>query len=80
MNGGQHEYVIDPLWHRQLTSLGWQTFIYRLTIDEETDEGRYEIAEETEYQGDDILLWTDDVDEIVSWIADADGLGKLYLP
>ena len=69
-HGGEHEYVIDPFRHRQLTPLGWQTVIYRLTIDEEAEEGRYEIAEESEYQGGDVLLWTDDADEVVSWIAE----------
>jgi len=41
---------------------------YRLTIADDAEDGRYEIAEESEYQGDDILLCTDDVEEVVSWI------------
>jgi hypothetical protein len=26
--------------------------------------------QETEYRGGDVLLWTDDADEVVSWIAE----------
>jgi hypothetical protein len=33
-------------------------------------QGRYEIMQETEYRGGDVLLWTDDADEVVSWIAE----------
>jgi hypothetical protein len=72
-HGGEHAYVIDPFRHRELTPIGWQTVIYRLTIDEEAEEGRYEIAEATEYQGDDVLLWTNDADEVVSWIEERSG-------
>jgi hypothetical protein len=69
-DGGVHEYVIDAFKHRELTGYGWQVFIYRLTVDEAADEGRYEISEELEYQGGDNLLSTDSIDEVVSWIAE----------
>jgi hypothetical protein len=72
-HNGEREYVIDTFRHRELTAIGWQTVIYRLTIDDEAEEGRYEIAEETEYQGDDVLLWTNDADEVVSWIEERSG-------
>jgi hypothetical protein len=65
-DGGIHEYVIDAFRHRELTGLGWQTVVYCLTIDEET--GEYEITEESEYQGGDVVLSTDSADEVVSWI------------
>jgi len=53
-----------------MTGMGWRVFVYRLTVDEEAEEGRYEISEESEYQGGDNLLSTDSVDEAVSWIAE----------
>ena len=41
-------------------------------IKEGSSEGgiQYEISEESEYQGGDVLLSTEDVDEVVEWIGE----------
>jgi hypothetical protein len=71
-HGGEHEYVIDPFRHRELTAIGWQTIIYLLIVRDspEEDESRYEINEESEHQGGDNLLTTDDSSEVVFWIGE----------
>ena len=69
-HGGEHEYVIDPFRHVQPTGIGPQIIIYLLIVRDspEEDESRYEINEESEYQGGDNLLSTDDSSEVVFWI------------
>ena len=68
--GGEHEYVIDPLRHIQPTGMGPQIIIYSLIVldNPEEDESLYEINEESEYQGSDSLLATDDPSEVIFWI------------
>lgn len=67
---GEHEYVIDPLRHIQPTGIGPQIIIYSMIVRDspEDDEVRYEINEESEYQGGDNLLSADDPSEVVFWI------------
>src|SRR5438105_1268585 len=70
---GLHEYAIDPLRHTQPTGMGPQIMCYVLLIDDSTDERRYEIREESEYQGGRDLLITDDADEVVEWVTEQIG-------
>jgi len=67
--GTSHEFVIDPMLRKARTSFGRQTIIYTLRIDSSADEGgRFEIEEEPEMQGGEVLLSTDDASEVVVWI------------
>jgi len=54
---------------RKRTGFGRQTITYALRIDGNADAGeRFEIEEESEMQGGDVLLSSDDVGEVVAWI------------
>lgn len=66
---GCREYLIPKLTHRVMTGVGWQTIIYRLLVDNHADtDGRYVIESDSEYSGGDVLVCTDDGDEIEAWI------------
>lgn len=59
------EFAIDALRHRERTWMGWNTVIYTLRIDEDDDgQPLFEIVEETEYLGGDIILASSDPDEV----------------
>jgi hypothetical protein len=71
----EHSFVIDSLSHKQRTGMGWQQMVYVLVIQTagsaRNDPDKlpvYEIREETEYQGGETLVETDDVDDVVAWI------------
>lgn len=65
------EFVIDTLQHRVRTWMGWNTVSYELRI-EEDDDGRplYEIAEQTEELGEEIVLSSADADDAAFWVTD----------
>ncbi|MDB5354880.1 MAG: hypothetical protein JWN24_1333 [Phycisphaerales bacterium] len=65
------EFAIDALQHRVRTWMGWNTVSYELRI-EEGDEGQplYEIAEQTEELGEQIVLSSADVDDATFWVTD----------
>lgn len=65
---GVHEFAIDKLRHRAQTGFGPQTITYSLLVQDGVDEGRYEINDESDYQGGDNLLTTDSAEEVVRWI------------
>jgi len=65
------EFVIDELRHQTRTWMGWNVVIYALRV-EDGDEGRplFEIVEETESLGEDIVLSSADSDEAAFWITE----------
>jgi hypothetical protein len=65
------EFAIDALQHRVRTWMGWNTVSYELRI-EEDDGGQalYEIAEQTEELGEQIVLSSTDVDDATFWVTD----------
>lgn len=66
------DFAIDALWHRQRTWMGWTPVFYSLRI-EEDDEGQplFEIAEQTESYGEEIVVSSPDPDEAASWITES---------
>jgi hypothetical protein len=67
--GDDREFVIPAMRRRHRTGCGWQTLIYSPRIDPAADEvGRFEIEEESEMQGGDTKLVTDDASEVGAWI------------
>jgi hypothetical protein len=67
--GGTHEFSIDAMRHKEQTGFGQQAITYTLRIDDSAEEGdRFEIEEQSEMQGGDVKLATDDPNEVVAWI------------
>jgi hypothetical protein len=67
----EDEFVIDALRHRERTWMGWNIVVYTLRI-EEDDAGQslFEIIEQTESLGEDVVVSSTDPDEVAYWITD----------
>jgi len=67
----ENEFSIDALSHRTRTGGGWADVTYVLRI-EEDDEGQpqFEITEETEDMGGDVVVCSTDADEAAYWITE----------
>jgi hypothetical protein len=69
---GDDEFVIDSLRHRTRTGYGWDTVIYVLRI-EDDDEGKpsYDVIEQTESYGEDVIESYESADEAAYWITNS---------